>query len=886
MGRIIFALLALVGLGVVAGVGGYYALKRSDIPYQTLAAKYETAASRYADLPNGVRLHYFDAGKQNGPVLVLLHGFTASAHSWDQWSDRLRQDYHIIAIDLPGHGLTRTPPGYRASAEAFRDTLAEFVRARGLGRFALIGNSLGGRVAWEYALAFPDHVEALVLVDAAGWPDPRAAALLQSPAYHALQDPTLGPLLRDLDQTALLRQGLLAAFANDAMVDDTMVSRYADLSRAPGHRSVLLALQGQVATQSYASPETSRGVAYAGVDPLGRTGCADPASAWRAIPRRDSKREAGDLSRRRASATRRSARSERGGSAGFSANQSGCAGLYSHAQSRACRTARAMSLHRRSFLAGASLVAAPLPAFARDLARGRFTHGVASGDPLPRSVILWTRFLPERGERIAWEISDQENFTHVTAYGTAGASARNDYCVKIDARGLRPGRRYFYRFLSASGPSVTGLTRTAPENGFEPLNIALFSCANMPFGYFHAYGHAAARDEIDLVIHVGDYIYELPRGTYPSAQDALPSRIIAPENELVSLSDYHARYASYHADADLLELRRRKPISAVWDDHEIANDTWARGAQSHNPQSQGDFSARIAAAARAYFDWMPVRRPEPGLRLYRALDWGDLARIVLLDARFIGRDQQLQTPRRLIGGREIISAKAAFEAELNAPNRTMLGAPQEQWLTQQLSASKARGQTWQVIAQQVVLGRQNVPQGFTRFLPPDISPQAARWFVEGEAMSQLGLPWNLDNWNGYPAARTRFLEGCTAHANNVIVLSGDSHNCWLNNHVHADRLAAIEFAGGSVTSPGIEKTLTNARPGEREVALRAGNPALAWCDMTRRGYGALRLTRGACEAEWTGFDSVREARAPAPIVTRFSSEASAGAGPSAWSVQA
>jgi pimeloyl-ACP methyl ester carboxylesterase len=256
LGRILIALLALVGLAVVAGVAGYFVLKRPDIPYETLAAQYETPASRYETLPDGVKLHYLDEGNPNGPVIVLLHGFTASAHSWDQWAARLGDRYHLIAIDLPGHGLTSTPADYQGSTEAFRDTLAAFVRARGLQRFALVGNSLGGRVAWTYALAFPDHVEALVLVDAAGWPDPRMDAIIQSPMYQALQSPLVGPVLRDLDNTKLVRQGLEAAFVNDALVTDSMVQSYVDFSRAPGHRSVLMSLQQELPTQTYATPET------------------------------------------------------------------------------------------------------------------------------------------------------------------------------------------------------------------------------------------------------------------------------------------------------------------------------------------------------------------------------------------------------------------------------------------------------------------------------------------------------------------------------------------------------------------------------------------------------------------------------------------------------
>ena len=177
------------------------------------------------------------------------------------------------------------------------------------------------------------------------------------------------------------------------------------------------------------------------------------------------------------------------------------------------------------------------------------------------------------------------------------------------------------------------------------------------------------------------------------------------------------------------------------------------------------------------------------------------------------------------------------------------------------------------------------PAGLTRLIPDSASHGSRQWFRIGEQMSALGLPWNLDTWNGYPAARTRFLEACAIHANNVVVLGGDSHNCWVNNisAPSGGRLAALEFAGGSITSPGAERTLTNAAPGEREATMRAGNPQLAFCDVTNRGYGALRFTRSECAAEWIAFADVRAAAPGVPAVTRMRASASASGGPGAWS---
>jgi alkaline phosphatase D len=552
-----------------------------------------------------------------------------------------------------------------------------------------------------------------------------------------------------------------------------------------------------------------------------------------------------------------------------------------------------MVIARRSLLGAAALAPAlaPCAAWARELSAGAFTHGVASGDPLADRVILWTRFAHANTGRVAWEISEDETFARIAQRGTALASAASDFCVKVDAHGLRPGRVYFYRFLAASGPSPIGRTHTAPAAGADHLTIALFSCANFPFGYFHAYGHAAQREDIDLALHVGDYIYEYGRGNYPSTADAVAGRVIEPEGEIIRLSDYYQRYASYHTDPDLLALRQAKPMSVVWDDHELTNDTWRAGAQNHQISAEGSFADRIAAASKAYFDWMPIRRPERrGPRLYRSLDWGDLARIVLLDTRLIGRDQQIDyrttlAPRLAQGGAEAAAAVAEFRATLlDNPNRTLLGAPQEAWLSDTLAASKRRGQAWQIIAQQVVMGEQIAPADFPRLLPDDIASVSRQYFTAGAQLGALGLPWNLDSWGGYPAARARFRDACAAHANNVVVLGGDSHNCWINNIPAAggQRIAALEFAGGSVSSPGFERSLSRAAPSERESLMRAANPQLAWCDLTHRGYGALRFTRTECAAEWLAFADVRTPQAGAPSITRINASASASGGPSAW----
>jgi pimeloyl-ACP methyl ester carboxylesterase len=255
LGRILFGLLALIGLAALALVAGYFALKRPDIPYETLAAKYESAASRYVDLPGGVRMHYRDEGLEGAPTILLLHGFSSSLQTWSPWVERLGASYHLVSIDLPGHGLTRAPAGYQANIEKLRDAVHDFVRAEKLDSFVIAGNSMGGNVAWEYTLAYPHDVEALILVDAAGWKDTSAEQAQEPSMFKLLRNPLVGPLMTQLDNTQFLRTGLGYAFADKSLAADAMVRRYVDLSRAPGHRDILMQLLLGHKDINFATPE-------------------------------------------------------------------------------------------------------------------------------------------------------------------------------------------------------------------------------------------------------------------------------------------------------------------------------------------------------------------------------------------------------------------------------------------------------------------------------------------------------------------------------------------------------------------------------------------------------------------------------------------------------
>ncbi|MGE0047020.1 MAG: alpha/beta fold hydrolase [Hyphomonadaceae bacterium] len=235
----LIGLLILIGLGALVAAGGYFTLRRPDIPLATLEQRYGDQRSQYQDLPNGVRMHFRDEGVQTRPTLLLVHGFSSSLHTWEPWTRILSDRYRLISIDLPGHGLTDAPATYEPSTAQYARDIEAFARARGIEHFALAGNSMGGHVAWEYALAHPNQLDALILVDAAGWAETRSESQNDPQIFRLLRNPVLGPLLIQLDNTRLVREGLRGSFHDPAFANDGMVRRYIELARAPGHREIL-----------------------------------------------------------------------------------------------------------------------------------------------------------------------------------------------------------------------------------------------------------------------------------------------------------------------------------------------------------------------------------------------------------------------------------------------------------------------------------------------------------------------------------------------------------------------------------------------------------------------------------------------------------------------
>jgi alkaline phosphatase D len=512
------------------------------------------------------------------------------------------------------------------------------------------------------------------------------------------------------------------------------------------------------------------------------------------------------------------------------------------------------TLDRRAFLfAGTAGLLLPVrPALAGLWPASGFTHGVASGDPGPDSVKLWTRYAAADGRdaTLKVEVAEDMAFSRILKRSEAVAGPASWGTAQARITGLPGGGWVYYRFTAPDGSSSpVGRTRTLPTGPLSRFNVAVFSCSNKPFGYFNAYAHAAARQDIDLVVHTGDYLYEYKRGDYPSAAETLAGREIDPAGELIHLDDYRQRYASYRVDPALQELHRLFPMIAIWDDHEVANDTWRGGAENHQPE-EGDFKARLAAAKQAHDEWLPG--PD---RMYQRYDIGDLVSLITLDTRNTGRDEPLDLAKALSGG---AAGLVTFRDKVwNAPERTVLGPAQEAWLADALKSSVKAGQKWQFVAQQIVMGDMLTPKDALNWLGPDPDKRAVGAIKAGQAVSSVGMPSSMDSWSGYPQARRRLLKAADSAGADLVVTSGDSHNAWAFNLAEGGKPVGVEFAGQSVTSPGFEAYLGGDPAGIRASILTA-NPAMTWCDTSRRGYLTIGFTPEQARADWVFMAGIRD----------------------------
>jgi alkaline phosphatase D len=452
-----------------------------------------------------------------------------------------------------------------------------------------------------------------------------------------------------------------------------------------------------------------------------------------------------------------------------------------------------------------------------------FTLGVASGCPQPESLVLWTRLAPEplngggmepvRVE-VQWEIAHDERFHDVIQQGSVWTAQEVGHSAHVEVQGLEPGRWYWYRFMVRNEVSPVGRTRTAPaaNASLDRFRLAVGSCQHYEQGYFSAYRHMA-EDDVELVVFVGDYIYESSWG------DNLVRRHAGPEPQ--TLVEYRNRYAQYRTDPDLQRMHALVPWLVTWDDHEVDND-YANDQSEHlDPQ----FLLRRAAAYQAYYEHMPLRhsaRPRgPNLRLYDRYPFGQLMQLYLLDDRQYRSPQVC--PRPGIGGSAVV--QPAHCPDLRDPQRTLLGADQERWLLEALSASPAR---WNVLAQQTLMAQLDRQPG----------PEQAFW---------------TDGWDGYPAARERLMSFLAARRpSNPLVIGGDVHSHWVCDlkpefDDPQSPVIATEFCGTSITSQG--------PPQQRTDALRAENPHVKLANSEKRGYVRLEITPERCEVHLRVLDS-------------------------------
>lgn len=460
-----------------------------------------------------------------------------------------------------------------------------------------------------------------------------------------------------------------------------------------------------------------------------------------------------------------------------------------------------------------------------------FYHGVASGDPLTDRVLIWTRVTPDDSTasvEVVWEVSTESSFKDLVTKGEVSTSRERDFTVKVDVSNLQPGSTYYYRFKALGVQSPVGRTKTLPEGTPDSLRFAVVSCSNWQHGYFNAYDRIAEKD-VDVVLHLGDYIYEY--GTSAARKNV--DRRHLPEHEILSLSDYRTRYSQYHMDAGLRKMRQNHALITIWDDHEVANNTYTEGAQNHQPE-EGDFQARKAAARQAYYEWIPIRE---GGKHYRSFSFGNLADLMMLDERLEGKTRP---------------AEGVTDPAYPAEERSMLGEEQLAWLQSKLASGNA---TWKVLGNQVL---------FSDLDRSAVTPKSPR---------------NMDSWDGYPAEKQRVADFIREKSvKNIVILTGDTHSSWafevLANPLkkvskERNRPLAVEFGTPSVSSANSNESLPDDTVKMREELYKKTNGHLKFVNQRDHGYVILTLSPRQAKAEWFYVNSILEPNTSETLAKTF-----------------
>jgi phosphodiesterase/alkaline phosphatase D-like protein len=548
-------------------------------------------------------------------------------------------------------------------------------------------------------------------------------------------------------------------------------------------------------------------------------------------------------------------------------------------------------LTRRAALAGAAglgLAATACsreePSFApRPPADGAFKHGVASGDPDQSSIMLWTAITTEALDApVRVELAEDDAFSSIlleAEAAPAAATVNGMTPFKLLADGLQPGRDYWYRFHFGDATSETGRTRTLPEAGVDRFTIAAFSCSNYPAGFFNAYRAAADRGDIDLVVHLGDYLYEYGRGGYAMEDDERLGRVVEPAHEIVTYEDYVTRYAQYGADPDLKALKAAAPWLTIWDDHETANNAHLTGAENHDPEEgEGAWSDRVDAALRAYYGWLPVREPQDRRARYGALEIGDLATLIFLESRLLARSDEMTLddfPVPLDSDPEDPLVQETvrnwLQARVGGEDRTLLGAEQFDFVIRTLEQSVAAGKPWRIFANQVLMGSATAP---------DYTKEPPLWLRWGMRLAggqiwdfarqtQFGVPMTLDTWDGFPAERERLFSAAREANADFIVLTGDSHNFWtVDLKTDGGERVGVEFGVTSVTSPSDYEFVNAPSVDFGQMTLKA-NPHILHHSVYAKGFVLLTLTPEEAVADFVSVSTIKDTAFEAGLDSRW-----------------
>jgi len=471
---------------------------------------------------------------------------------------------------------------------------------------------------------------------------------------------------------------------------------------------------------------------------------------------------------------------------------------------------------------------------------------------------------------VGYVVRDVETGT-VQAEGTVLTSAERDYTVKVDVEGLSDGTDYVYAFtvLTAGGEVVssTGRTRTAAASGDKPVRAAVVSCSNFPFGFFNVYEEISKQEDLDLVIHLGDYLYEYGADGYGAEVGEALGRQHAPAREIVSLADYRERHAQYKADLSLQKAHAAAPWLCTWDDHESTNNSYRTGAENHN-DGEGEWTERKQRAVQAYLEWMPVRDPAPGAprsAIWRSFDFGDVATITCLESRLTGRSEEISWGAELadVEPADIPETAQDVLLRVNDPSRSLLGADQEAWLSERFEGSAQAGKPWHVLANQVIMAEVRMPNYAQTLTSEQVAGAVAAAGDNGSfvqlmvGFSQLGLPQNLDAWDGFPAARERLYAAAAAAGVDLITLTGDTHTAWANTlKDKSGGSRGVEFGCTSVTSPGLGRFLANVDDLGQQFA--DANDQVHWFDPHGNGFTLMTFYADRVTADFRKVSTVAE----------------------------